>query len=275
MNASHQSLSSLMQVYMSQPPQMNQNIDRRRIEVLLQINTVLLYKCIALQQYVMNQQNFHTAGYNEKKELYQNYLKRIHYNLTCLASINDIYSSTPGLKKNYTLPQIIYPPPECTELFDHYKLLNQLYPEAMPFFQKKMSLLRQQMQNQGKPQGQATSSLNTTSIDQQQMMRQRAMQQHQQAPGFPQQQNLSNIGTPSMNDWDMNPQSDFLKAQTSSIGGASNGTPNFTMNGHMASSNTNGIDSAGIDFNFQNTDAITRRSSDRGNIHSQMSQSLL
>lgn len=152
MNAVQQSFNSLLQAYMSQPPQMDQAIDKRRIEVLLQINTVLLYRCVALQQYVLNQQNLTSPNYNEKKELYHNYLKRIHYNLTCLASINDIYSSTSNNKRNYTLPQMVYPPPECLELFDHYKLLNQLYPEAMPFFQKKMALARQQQMLQSQNQ---------------------------------------------------------------------------------------------------------------------------
>ena len=148
MNAAQQSFNSLMQAYIAQPPQMDQSLDKKRIEVLLQINTVLLYKCIGLQQYVLSQQNSTATNYNEKKELYQNYLKRIHYNLTCLASINDIYSNSTSNKRNYTLPQIVFPPPECPELFEHYKLLNQLYPEAMPFFQKKMKLARQQQQQQ-------------------------------------------------------------------------------------------------------------------------------
>lgn len=169
MNAAQQSFNSLLQAYMSQPPQMEQSIDKRRIEVLLQINTVLLYKCVGLQQYVMNQQNTASPNYNEKKELYQNYLKRIHYNLTCLASINDIYSNTPSVKRNYTLPQMVYPPPECLELFDHYKLLNLLYPEAMPFFQKKMALARQQqLQNAAHATANAFSNQTTADTQEQQ-----------------------------------------------------------------------------------------------------------
>jgi hypothetical protein len=160
MNAAQQSFNSLLQAYMSQPPQMDQSIDKRRIEVLLQINTVLLYKCVGLQKYVLNQQNITSPNYNEKKELYHNYLKRIHYNLTCLASINDIYSNTPSIKRNYTLPQMVYPPPECIELFEHYKLLNQLYPEAMPFFQKKMALARQQQQIPNSSQSNANPNVN-------------------------------------------------------------------------------------------------------------------
>lgn len=251
MNSSHQMLSSLMQVYMSQPPKMNQNIDRRRIEVLLQINTVLLYKCIALQQYVMNQQNIYNSDYNNKKELYQNYLKRIHYNLTCLASINDIYSNTPGPKKNYTLPQIIYPPPECTELFEHYKLLNQLYPEAMPFFQKKMSLLRQQMQSQNSTRGTTASA--TTPIDQHQILRQRVMQQQQQqqqnlqqTPGFSQPQNSSLSNTPLGNELDL-ATANIQNGGNDSIG---SGTPNFSLGNFPAPLQNPGVDSTGIDFTF-------------------------
>ncbi|AWU76707.1 uncharacterized protein C5L36_0C06305 [Pichia kudriavzevii] len=152
MNAAQQSFNSLLQAYLSQTPQMDQNVDKRRIEVLLQINTILLYKCIGLQQFILNQQNTSLPDYPARKELYNNYLKRIHYNLSCLASINDIYSSNPSSKRNYVLPQIVYPPQECPELYDHYKTLNQLYPEAIPFYQKKISLARQQQQQQQQQQ---------------------------------------------------------------------------------------------------------------------------
>ena len=221
MNAVQQSFNSLLQAYMSQPPQMDQTIDKRRIEVLLQINTVLLYKCVALQQYVLNQQNMTSPNYNEKKELYHNYLKRIHYNLTCLASINDIYSSTSNNKRNYTLPQMVYPPPECLELFDHYKLLNQLYPEAMPFFQKKMALARQQQMLQSQNQKAQNSNQRFNPAFQQQNQGVSAHQPQNQARSkqTPQAEHFSPAATGAkMNinnaaEWSNNHQKELLKRQ--------------------------------------------------------------
>ncbi|KAH3668440.1 hypothetical protein OGAPHI_002194 [Ogataea philodendri] len=146
------SLSQLLHAHASQPPQINMEIDKKRIDVLLRINTVLLHKCLLLQPYILSKSNSMNPDYNQRRDTYQNYLKRIHFNLTCLASINDIHSSPPNVpKKNYSIPQIVLPPPELPELNEPYKLLNQLYPEALPFFQKRMETLRQQ-QSQRMPQ---------------------------------------------------------------------------------------------------------------------------
>ncbi|KAG7890676.1 hypothetical protein KL936_001960 [Ogataea polymorpha] len=141
------SFAQMLQAHAAQQPQINLEIDKKRIDVLLKINTVLLQKCLLLQPYILNKSNSMNPDYNQRKETYQNYLKRIHFNLTCLASINDIHSTPPNVpKKNYSIPQIVLPPPELPELNEPYKLLNQLYPEALPFFQRRMEAARQQPQ---------------------------------------------------------------------------------------------------------------------------------
>ncbi|GME95350.1 unnamed protein product [Ambrosiozyma monospora] len=116
----------------------------------------------------------------QKKEQFQSYIKRIHFNLTCLASINEIHSSPPNVpKKNYAIPQIVMPPHEIPELTDYYKMLNQLYPEAIPLFQKRMELAKQQQQHQQQQQQQQQNRSFTPS--QQQKQAQNVQQQRQQA----------------------------------------------------------------------------------------------
>ncbi|QPG73322.1 hypothetical protein FOA43_000632 [Brettanomyces nanus] len=146
--------NNLLRAYSSQSPQIDVERDKKRIDVLLQINTILLQKCIMLQLYVLNRLNVNALDYNQKKDMYQNYLKRIHFNLTCLASINDIHSAPQNaVKKNYVLPQIVLPPLELSELNEYYRALDQLYPEAVPLFQKRVELLGQQQRMRAQAQG--------------------------------------------------------------------------------------------------------------------------
>lgn len=135
----------LLKAYSMRLPHIDATRDKKRIDVLLEINTVLLEKCIPLQSYVMNKANTNAVDYMQKKIMYQNYLKRIHLNLMCLASINDIHSGNGNEpRKNYVLPQIVLPPQELPGLTEYYKSLDQLYPEAIPLFQKRMEVMAQQ-----------------------------------------------------------------------------------------------------------------------------------
>ncbi|GMG19265.1 unnamed protein product [Ambrosiozyma monospora] len=178
--------NSLLQTHAARPPRIDIEVDKKRIDVLLQINTILLQKCIVLQSYFMNKDSISSPDYTQKRDQYQNYLKRIHFNLTCLASINDIHSSPPNVpKKNYSIPQIVMPPTELPELTDYYKMLNQLYPEAIPLFQKRMELVRQQQQQQPQQQQQAQQQQQQQNRSftpaQQQKQAQNVQQQRQQA----------------------------------------------------------------------------------------------
>ena len=178
--------SNMIRVYNNQPPNIDDVRDKKRIDVLLQINTILLQKCIILQAYVMNKSNTGAIDYNQKKVMYQSYLKRIHMNLMCLASINDIHTpNNTTQKKNYTLPQIVFPPQELPELNEYYKNLDELYPEAVFLYQKRMELMAQQQRARR----------------QQQQQQQQPQQQQQQHQSPVQQQNfnqspVSSIGIP-------------------------------------------------------------------------------
>ncbi|KAG7740361.1 hypothetical protein KL923_002202 [Ogataea haglerorum] len=175
------SFAQMLQAHAAQQPQINLEIDKKRIDVLLKINTVLLQKCLLLQPYILNKSNATNPDYNQRKETYQNYLKRIHFNLTCLASINDIHSTPPNMpKKNYSIPQIVLPPPELPELNEPYKLLNQLYPEALPFFQRRMEAARQQPQQMPQMQQMQQMQQRQPQPSAQPQPQQQPPQQHQQ-----------------------------------------------------------------------------------------------
>ncbi len=207
--------SNMIRAYNNQPPNIDDERDKKRIDVLLQINTILLQKCIILQAYVMNKSNIGAMDYNQKKVMYQSYLKRIHMNLMCLASINDIHTlNNTNQKKNYTLPQIVFPPQELPELNEYYKSLDELYPDAVFLYQKRMEIMvqqqrvrrqHQQQQQQspvsqqnfgnspgssiGMPDGgQAQTQMQLDAFRQQQQQLQNQLQQPQQ--GFHNQANL-------------------------------------------------------------------------------------
>jgi len=151
--------SNMIRTYNNQPPNIDDERDKKRIDVLLQINTILLQKCIILQAYVMNKSNTGAMDYNQKKVMYQSYLKRIHMNLMCLASINDIHTlNNTNQKKNYTLPQIVFPPQELPELNEYYKSLDELYPDAVFLYQKRMEIMVQQQRVRRQQQQQQQQS---------------------------------------------------------------------------------------------------------------------
>lgn len=113
-------------------------LDRKRVVVLLQINAYLLHACLTTQNKA-------------------DYVKRLHCNLACLASINDVHTSlaTSGQHKPLIQPVILAPPADCPELVGLYRQLNQLYPGAMQQYQRKVE--KQQMQAQAQAQAQAQS----------------------------------------------------------------------------------------------------------------------
>jgi len=118
-------------------------LDKKRINTLLNINNILIQQCTILQKTPSQHQQ-----QQELKESFQNYIKRIHSNLTMLATINEKYSNPISIQQKQQFPQIMTPPSNLPEVFELYQLLQNLYPEGVQFYQKKLQQLRQQQQQQ-------------------------------------------------------------------------------------------------------------------------------
>lgn len=113
------------------------DLDKKRINTLLNINNILIQQCIELQTNMQQQQ---------LKDQYQSYIKRIHSNLTMLATINEKYTNPISVQQKQQFPQIMTPPQNLPQLFELYQVLQNLYPEGVLFYQKKLQQLRQQQQ---------------------------------------------------------------------------------------------------------------------------------
>ena len=139
-----------------QPPQamspQSQQREKARVTVLLEINTALLQEVVSLQakgmagsQSSTTQQspnsptsatdsalnNSPTTDGSKGKppsQEYQDCMRRLQANLAYLASMADAKKKTAGPLP--AGPAIMIPPPHLTSVHDHYKRLNQLFPEA-------------------------------------------------------------------------------------------------------------------------------------------------
>lgn len=132
-------------------------LDRQRVKILFEINTLLLYRVqlfeirdnpnlnvskIPLSE-VQLQTQLSSINVNIA-EIKQHYLKRVQLNLTCVAELNEKYrpDGKPRNSNKPIFPQILSPPPESTpEISSRYERLIELFPDAVTF-------LQQQRQNQ-------------------------------------------------------------------------------------------------------------------------------
>lgn len=146
----------------------------------------------------------------QPREQFQNYMKRVHMNLSCLATINDRHNGS-GQPSNPSKPQFpttITPPQEMPELVDLYSELQQVYPEAVQFIQRRIIMLRQQQQMQQSQQMQQHQQ----QMQQQQIQQQTQQQQTQQQiqpQQFLQSQPLSSHATPQVVPDQVTPQQLF------------------------------------------------------------------
>lgn len=193
-------------------------LDKKRIQILLSINTVLLKKCSQLQRQMFPEMESQQA---QPREQFQNYMKRVHMNLSCLATINERHNGS-GQPPNPSKPQFpttITPPQEMPELVDLYSELQQVYPEAVQFIQRRIIMMRQQQQmqqsQQMQQQQQQQQQMQPQQI-QQQMQQQMQLQQHQlqqqqqiQPQQFMQSQPISSHATPQVQPDQVTPQQLF------------------------------------------------------------------
>lgn len=127
-------------------------LDKQRVSLLLNINTVLIQKSIILQQQLSVLQNSSSAAPQmipKLTELLQHHLKRLHSNLTCIGELSEKFNHN-GVSSKQIFPNILTPPPDSIELNDMYANLQQLFPDGVQILQRRESALRQeQLKRQG------------------------------------------------------------------------------------------------------------------------------
>lgn len=166
----------------------NLELDKRRVRVLFELNTLLLYRVQLLEISVNPNLNVNNIHMNEiagmiqtfsspninKIEIVQHYLKRVQVNLTCIGELNEKYrklsSGQPIPTMKPIFPLILSPPPESTnDITSRYFLLTKLFPEAISYIQQQKAMfLKQQQQHQHSQQPQQHHQQHLQHLQQQQ-----------------------------------------------------------------------------------------------------------
>jgi hypothetical protein len=133
---------------------MNQDqlsLDKQRVSLLLNINTLLIQKSIMLQhqlkeQQQQQQQQQQSSNLSKLTELLQHLLKRLHSNLTCIGELSERQNNnSPAQQKKLIFPTILNPPPEFFEFNEYYIALQKLFPEGVAVLTQR---IKQQMNGQ-------------------------------------------------------------------------------------------------------------------------------
>lgn len=127
---------------------MNQDqlqLDKQRVSLLLNINTLLIQKAILIQQQLKEQQQQQQQSPSIAKlnELLQHLLKRLHSNLSCIGELST--AAQGSQQKRLIFPSILNPPPEFFEFNEYYIALQKLFPEGVAVLTQRIKQMNGQM----------------------------------------------------------------------------------------------------------------------------------